>query len=172
MQYWNLRHNWASDIFRAGSRLIDLVADIELTETSRVVMDGYVNLKHKDIAPGAIGMSAFIGYRTAANLAALGSRPTGARSTPLWNDSTAPLTWIPGAKDGGNIRDATHHYGTLLLKAVINLPAGAYRIEPWLFAHTDSPGYTNRDDLICVNTDAGQSSNQTYGFFSGLVFPL
>lgn len=172
MQFWNLRHNWASHLFRAGSRLSDLVADIELTETSLVETTGYINLKHRGIAPSAVGMSVSIGYRTAASIAAFGPKPTGARADPLWDAPGNPITWIPGSKDGANIRDVTHHYGSLSLASMIVLPAGAYRFEPWVFAHTDSPGYVTRDDLICINTDAGQLEKQTFGFFGGKVFPL
>lgn len=55
MQFWNLRHNWASHLFRAGSRLSDLVADIELVAPSLVETTGHVNLRHRNISAALRG---------------------------------------------------------------------------------------------------------------------
>lgn len=166
MQYFNKRHNWSSHIFRAGSRLSDLTTDFEISEPSLVEFSGYANVKHRNVAPGAVFCSSRVGYRSVPTLADLPPYPTGARSEPLWQDATRPLTWVPGAKDGKNIRDITHHYETLLLVGSWVFPPGAHRLEAWLFSGTDSPGYTTRDDLIEVNRDTNQSETETFGFFA------
>lgn len=172
-RYFNKRHNWSSQIFRAGSRIADLTVDIEITAPSLLTTSGRVNFEHKNIAPGAVFVSSRIGYRRYADQASMPTFPTGARSEPLWQNSAHPITWVPGSKDGGNIRDVTQHYGCTSLDSMINLTeAGWYRFEVWAFSGTDSAGYSTRDDLITVNRDTNQVETDTFGYFGGVVMPL
>jgi hypothetical protein len=165
-------HNWGTHIFRAGSRLAGLCADFEITGPAFVKTTGYVNFVHRAINAGPVGVSVRLGIRHAPTLAELPAFPTGAHSAPLWNDTASPLPWIPGAKDGGNLRDPTHHYLTLNLASALELTqAGAYRIEVWAFAHTDEAGFSTRDDLAAVNIDTNQAANNTYGFMLTEVWP-
>jgi hypothetical protein len=166
MQFINKRHNWSSTIFRAGSRLCDLTTDFVVSEPSLITTTGYVNFKHRGIAPGAVGVSAYIGYRSAEALTDFGPLPPGARNEPVYDAPDNVITWIPGAKDGGNLRDVTQHYLTLNLASAILLPPAAYRVEVWAFAHTDSVGFETRNDLVEVNRDTGQTQDRTFGFFA------
>lgn len=165
-------HNFGTHIFRAGSRLAGLCADFEIAGPAFVKTTGYVNFVHRAVNAGPVGVSIRLGYRHAPTLADLALISKGTISAPLWNDPASPLPWIPGAKDGGNIRDPQHHYLTLNLASAFDLTqAGAYRIEVWAFAHTDEPGFATSDNLVAVNVDTGQTPDDTYGFMLTEIWP-
>lgn len=173
VQRFKTVHNWGTHVFRAGSRLADFSTEFVIDGPAFVETRGYVNFVHRAVNTGPVGVSVRLGYRHAPTLAELPAFPTGAHSAPLWNDATSPLSWIPGAKDGGNLRDPTHHYLTLNLASAVELSAsGAYRIEVWAFAHTDEAGFATRDDLAAVNIDTNQTADNTYGFMLTEVWPL
>ena len=155
-------HNWDTDLFRNGSRLWGLVKVIEVTTPVVVKLDGYVNIRHKGTVGGVVGISSRVGYRYGATPDYFNTLPAGT-SPGSWN--TPDFKWIPGAKDGKNILDITHHYETLNLDACFKLSEpGAYRIEPYLFEM--SALNPNIDGITCVNIDTNQTPNDTFGFLS------
>lgn len=171
MKYFNKRHNWSSQIFRAGSRIADLTTDFEVIDPVLLVTHGRLNFNHRNIAPGAVFVSSRIGYRRYDDRASMPPYPTGARSEPLWQNGSHKITWVPGSKDGGNIRDVTQHYGSTSLTSMVPLTEpGWYRFEVWAFSGTDTPGYSTRDDLIDINRDTNQIETDTFGFFGGNIF--
>lgn len=169
-QYFRGQHQWPTDLFRSGARMVGLITDFEIHIPSHIQIFGYINLRHKGTVDGPIGLSARIGYRHDVNLAAFDDRsryPTGTLPGS-WN--TQGFKWIPGAKDGANIRDLRHHYGTLMLMGdIIFSDAGAYRIEPYIFEH--SAIAPDADGLACVNTDTNQQPGDEFGFMSTIVTP-
>ena len=168
IQRFNKRHNFDTDLFRSGVRLVGLITDFEITAPSHIQISGYVNIRHKGTIDGPIGISSRIGYRREtswANLYDTHLYPTG--SVPQqW--STPGFTWVPGAKDGSNIRDLRDHYGTLMLMGdiILNTP-GIYRFEPYLFEHSAID--PDNDGLSCVNTDTGQTDEDTFGYMATTV---
>lgn len=170
MQRFIKFHNWDTDLFRSGARLWGLVQAFEISESSWVTIDGFVNIRHKGNPNVGVGISSRVGYRTAENLTDFDNTTLYPAGTQPGSWNNANFTWIDGAKDGKNIISVTQHYESLSLSARIELPAGVYRIEPYVFEMSDAA--PNQDGITCVNVDTNQATNDTFGYLSIVVDSL
>ncbi len=155
-------HNWDTDLYRNGARLWGLVQAFEIAEPSWVMIDGYVNIRHKGNPNVVVGISSRVGYRTAEALSDFDNTtlfPTGTQPGS-WNVSG--FNWINGAKDGKNILNISQHYESLNLSGRIQLTEGVYRIEPYLFEMSSLA--PNQDGITCVNVDTNQAEDDTFGY--------
>lgn len=168
MQSFINYHNWDTDLFRNGARLWGLVTPFEITADSLVQVSGYVNIRHKGASSEmVVGISSRLGIRTAQHLSDFDNHTLFPAGTCPGSWNTTGFNWIDGAKDSKNILSLSQHYETLNLCGALYLPAGVYRIEPYLFEM--SALAPNSDGLTCVNVDTNQAEDDTFGYLSTVI---
>jgi hypothetical protein len=160
-------HNWNTDLYRNGARLWGLVTPFEITANSFVQISGYANIKHKGNPNVVVGLSSRIGIRTAEELSDFDNHTLFPAGTQPGSWDSIGFNWIDGAKDSKNILSVTQHYESLNLSGALYLPAGVYRIEPYLFEMSDAA--PNQDGITCVNVDTNQAENDTFGYLSVII---
>lgn len=174
-QFFYQVHDANTDIYRNGSRLAGMSFSFQVDVPSRLVTLGHICVKHRNlIVPPSdqpwdapVGVSAVIGYRTAADLTAIASVPYGTYGDYNAGCSSAQLiNWISHGVDGVNVLNIEDHYASLKLESVIGLPIGAYRVEPWLFAKSDLAPDT--DGLAEVVVEGSTSLGFLFGWVRAL----
>lgn len=138
------------------TRLEQFRVDFEVSAPSRLKWSGKVNVKHRGLCVGPVG----VGVRSTLRYSQTPFAPPPLSSVdrPYYESSLSHITW--SGKAGLNISSIEDHYGDLTTLGDEALAApGFYRLEFWGCSHSSAA--PNADGLACINTngDASDLSN-------------
>jgi hypothetical protein len=138
-----------TDFFRVWTCINGFTMDFTVDEPQWVVFSGGMDIHHRGLVNGVIGVGTGISLLAAPTLAQL-------PPFPQW--STPPGEWLTSSINTDNIISETDHYGKTIFTGAKLLQPGAHRVMVHANSHTSISGNTI-DGLAEVLVEGGQGRN-------------